>query len=948
MSKNVKKWIKLWVLAIPIVALTLAGCGNNTGTDSLGGLLGSIGSGATATNGVAVDPYISGAVFVEISADGGAIRQQSTPSDENGRFTFPQPLTPGSTIMMKAGASGTHNGVPYTGILARKVDGVGSLVVSPLTTLEADGMTADQVITLLGQAGLPGLRSADITANPMAGLTGLQTVNTGDMARLQASMAVNSFLQVMGNYQATPDQINANLDKLTGMVSAVKEVVSKDAFGGVVADNQSALNLVDGQMTTTPYIDSAVQIMQAVTDQVKADPTLDPVQVASDLLPQASTLSLDYYVKQGRGQQKIEDAVANGTLPNIKQDQVPFLDTSSGSTSDTSSGSTSDTTSGTSGSTTDQTSGTSGSTTTTQPTTIDGATLYANDCAGCHGALASSSVAGATASNIQNAINTVGAMSSFSSLSSDQIQALADALASSTSTTPTSGTSGSTTDTSSGSGSTTTSNPPATIDGATLYTNDCASCHGALSSSSVSGATATQIQNAINSVGAMSSFSSLSSDEIQAIANALAPASSTTSPTSGTSGDPTGTSSGSGTTSTIPSGTKLAAFPGAQGFGTQTPAGRGGKIIEVTNLNDSGAGSLRAALSASGPRIVVFNVSGTISLKGMITISNPNVSIYGQTAPAPGIQLTGGGLNIETHDVLVQHLVIRPGIDDPSASGKDDAITINFSSGYNVVIDHVSAEWAPDEEISTWIGAHDITISHCLISCALGEQHGMLVGDSVHNIFVYGNLFVNNGDRNPAVKGDTYIVAANNFSYDPGGWEHTYFSDNGYSDHDGDGYSGPIKAAFVYNAYLDGPSSTKISAGLAIANVHPDSQIYQAHNIRNGSTNGVASGSFASSSPIPLSSYTFETNVDNVESEALANAGSRPAFRDSFDASLIQDVKTGTGSVLTYQPAFPTYKSTTRDFAQFIPANPNGDDSGDGFTNIEEVAYQMALQVEGK
>ena len=170
MSKNVKKWIKLWVLAIPIVALTLSGCGNNTGTDSLGGLLGSIGSGSHCRPMAWPSIPISAAPFLLKSpADGGAIRQQSTPSDENGRFTFPQPLTPGSTIMMKAGASGTHNGVPYTGILARKVDGVGSLVVSPLTTLEADGMTADQVITLLGQAGLPGLRTADITANPMAG-----------------------------------------------------------------------------------------------------------------------------------------------------------------------------------------------------------------------------------------------------------------------------------------------------------------------------------------------------------------------------------------------------------------------------------------------------------------------------------------------------------------------------------------------------------------------------------------------------------------------------------------------------------------------------------------------------------------------------------------------------------------------------------------------------------
>lgn len=389
-------------------------------------------------------------------------------------------------------------------------------------------------------------------------------------------------------------------------------------------------------------------------------------------------------------------------------------------------------------------------------------------------------------------------------------------------------------------------------------------------------------------------------------------------------------------------------FPGAQGFGTNTPGGRGGEIIEVTNLRDSGPGSLRAALSAKGSRILVFSIGGTISLKGRITISNPFVSIYGQTAPSPGIQLAGGGLNVETHDVLIQHLVIRPGIDDSSASGKDDAISINSPSGFNVVVDHVSTEWAPDEQISTWIGAHDITVSHCLISSALGEKHGMLVGDSVHNIFVFGNLFVSNGDRSPAVKGGTWIVAANNFSYNPGGNEHTYFSDNGYNDLDGDGFSGPIKAAFIYNVYLDGPSSHKTDTALGIAKVHPDSRIYQEHNIRSGGTGGVSLGTFASSSPIPLSSYSFETNLGKVVSEALTDAGSRPAARDSFDASLIQDVKTRTGSILYYQPAFPKYRSTTRNFEKFIPGRPNGDDNGDGYTNIEEVVYQMALQVEGK
>jgi mono/diheme cytochrome c family protein len=182
-----------------------------------------------------------------------------------------------------------------------------------------------------------------------------------------------------------------------------------------------------------------------------------------------------------------------------------------------------------------------GGTTTTPPPSTDGAALYTQYCAGCHGALASSSKKGATATQIQNAINSVGAMSSLKSLTSAQVQAIATALAGSTTPPPAactytysawgtcqSGTQTRTVVSSTPAGCTgtpvlsqsCTSTPPV-VDGAALYTQYCASCHGALASSSKKGATASQIQSAINSVGAMSSLKSLTSAQVSAIAAAL-------------------------------------------------------------------------------------------------------------------------------------------------------------------------------------------------------------------------------------------------------------------------------------------------------------------------------------------------------------------------------------------------------------------------------------------
>lgn len=138
----------------------------------------------------------------------------------------------------------------------------------------------------------------------------------------------------------------------------------------------------------------------------------------------------------------------------------------------------------------------------------------------------------------------------------------------------------------------------------------------------------------------------------------------------------------------------LPVFPGAQGLGTRTPAGRGGKVIEVTSLADDGPGSLRAAVNDPSPRIIVFRTAGTIELKSELHISHPFVTIAGQTAPGGGICIKGAGIAVFSHDVLIQHIRVRPGNEGPVDADVNDAISIMGKHGeidgaHNVVVDHV-------------------------------------------------------------------------------------------------------------------------------------------------------------------------------------------------------------------------------------------------------------------
>jgi pectate lyase len=189
-----------------------------------------------------------------------------------------------------------------------------------------------------------------------------------------------------------------------------------------------------------------------------------------------------------------------------------------------------------------------------------------------------------------------------------------------------------------------------------------------------------------------------------------------------------------------------------------TTGGRGGRVIKVTNLNASGAGSLRDALNQSGRRIIVFDVSGTIRVAGqggkyggILYVSNGNVTIAGQTAPGAGITIEGRLYIADVENVVIRHLRIRPEYDGSNVN-QFDALQIYESS--RVMIDHVSASFGVDETVDAYT-AQDVTVQWSTIESAhnTGSNHnfGLLSGQPGHRISVLNNLFAHNFRRNPAI-----------------------------------------------------------------------------------------------------------------------------------------------------------------------------------------------------
>lgn len=366
-------------------------------------------------------------------------------------------------------------------------------------------------------------------------------------------------------------------------------------------------------------------------------------------------------------------------------------------------------------------------------------------------------------------------------------------------------------------------------------------------------------------------------------------------------------------------------FSGAEGFGENTVGGRGGRVILVTNTNDSGNGSLRNCVASSGARTCVFTVGGLITISSPLTISNPYITIAGQTASGGGITIrtaSGGDVfPIKTHDVILRYLSIRPG-----AGGENHSIQIasNETEIYNIVIDHVSASWGVDSVSETWYRARDVTIQWSIFSEGLDcsthskgcHSKGLMIGGykgsesggkGSENISVLHNLMAHNGDRNPLVQICGIAQIVNNVTYNP---QYT-FSHQQLNCTTGESY-----VNWVGNYHKRGLDSTSSSDLKIIPADSGTCGLGKAYSNGNANSSGTWSQSLSGScsgrtdifvsSPAPAPTVKT-TSALTAYSDVLADAGNSRGLtcegewfyrRDSIDARVINDVKNGTGRII--------------------------------------------------
>jgi hypothetical protein len=363
---------------------------------------------------------------------------------------------------------------------------------------------------------------------------------------------------------------------------------------------------------------------------------------------------------------------------------------------------------------------------------------------------------------------------------------------------------------------------------------------------------------------------------------------------------------------------KLAAFPGAEGGGAYSFGGRGGKVYVVTSLADSGPGTLRAACEQGGARIIVFNVAGIIHLKTPLIIRAPYLTIAGQSAPGDGICIAGESVWLNTHDVVIRFMRFRRGATE--VTRRDDAIGGNPVG--NIIIDHVSASWGLDENMSIYRHVYDpkdgskpvklptvnVTIQNSIFSEALDTYNhafGSTIG-GLNSTFMR-NLWASNISRNPSVGMYGDFGFANNVIFN--WWNRS-----------ADGGDNASLYSFINNYYKPGPI-TPLDQPIAYRILKPESgrdkrfvntfgKAYIQGNIVEGNEKVTLNNwdggvqvegkgnldqlldSIRSKTPLPMAKISL-IDAKAAYQYVLANAGCTLPRRDAVDERIIEQVKTG-------------------------------------------------------
>lgn len=351
---------------------------------------------------------------------------------------------------------------------------------------------------------------------------------------------------------------------------------------------------------------------------------------------------------------------------------------------------------------------------------------------------------------------------------------------------------------------------------------------------------------------------------------------------------------------------QLPAFPGAEGFGRYTSGGRGGDVWVVTNLTDSVTkplpGSLRWALNKTGPRTIVFAISGTIELKRRLSISKGDVTIAGQTAPGDGICIKGNTVSVDADNVIIRYVRFRCGIDLPTEEPPDAITGIRRR---DIIIDHCSMSWSVDETASFYDNTN-FTMQWCIISESLYNaghykgEHGYGgiwggMGASFHH-----NLLASHTSRNPRFCGARYhpdtkekeIVDFRNNVIFNWGFNSSYGGEIGHQN-------------MINNYYKPGPATKKTVLSRIVEPFDSLGRWYLSGNYMTGSRQvtsdnwaGGVQGDFAKAKGIRVNEpFTFAPVKTQKASKAyklvLKNAGAVLPRRDVLDERIVRETVTG-------------------------------------------------------